>query len=745
MESLYRLSILVNMIDRVSGPAAKISSGVAGTVSGFQQYSAKMADLARDGVVLMGTGAQIATAAIAPVKATFETQDALAALSSLGVEKLGELEQAAKDFSNTWAGTSKADFLNASYDIKSGIASLSDEGVADYTALAGMTAKATKATTAEMTSLFATGYGIYKDYYGNLSDLEFGEVFSSGIAKSVQQFKTTGSGMAQAISALGGSATSAQVPLEEQLSVLGMLQATMSGSEAGTKYTAFLQSAAKAGGELGLSFTDASGQLKAMPEILGQMKTKFGDVLTAADKLELQKAFGTVEAVKLIDLLYGKTDDLTGNITTLQDTMGHGMAITEEMANKMNAPPGQSWELFKQKLQNTTETIGNAMLPRFMELQDSVGKTADKIASWVDAHPQLTSTIMFSVAAFGIFLASLGALKLGVGAIGSTITLAKTGIDGFKRAWTGVKTVLPLVKTGLSGLKTGLLSMLSALPGVIASVWSFTAALLANPITWIVIGIIALIVALVLLWQNWDKVTSFLQNTWDSVCNGVGNAITWLRDKLDGIPTSVQFIIAAFAPFIGIPMLIITHWDTIKEFFANLPENIKQAFASLVEWFTGFFSNLGTTFYDSGRKIISTFVAGIKSMLSAPAEAIKGALAKVRSLLPFSDAKTGPLSDLTLSGHRVLETFNTGMKQTADLPAKTAEAAFAGIGDSEPDGTGYSISSGGKSSRQTIFQRIIINCKFADIDELKKLKKLLQELEDAALGGEDDPEPEPVF
>lgn len=90
-----------------------------------------------------------------------------------------------------------------------------------------------------MTSLFATGYGIYKDYYSDLSDMEFGEMFSAGISDAVRAFKTSGSGMAQAIQNLGASATTAQVPLEEQLSVLGMLQATMGGAEAGTKYKAF--------------------------------------------------------------------------------------------------------------------------------------------------------------------------------------------------------------------------------------------------------------------------------------------------------------------------------------------------------------------------------------------------------------------------------------------------------------------------------------------------------------------------
>ena len=109
-----------------------------------------------------------------------QTQDALGELASLGVEDLAAVEKAAKSFSDQWAGTSKADFITASYDIKSGIASLSDEGVAKFTELAALTGKATKSTTEEMGSLFATGYGIYKNYYDQMSDIEFGELFSAG-------------------------------------------------------------------------------------------------------------------------------------------------------------------------------------------------------------------------------------------------------------------------------------------------------------------------------------------------------------------------------------------------------------------------------------------------------------------------------------------------------------------------------------------------------------------------------------
>lgn len=115
--------------------------------------------------------------------------------------------------------------------------------MAQFTELAALTGKATKSTTEEMGSLFATGYGIYKGFYDDMSDLEFGEMFSAGIATAVKNYKTSGSEMASAISALGATATNANVPLEEQLAIMGQLQTTMSGSEAATKYKSFLNQA----------------------------------------------------------------------------------------------------------------------------------------------------------------------------------------------------------------------------------------------------------------------------------------------------------------------------------------------------------------------------------------------------------------------------------------------------------------------------------------------------------------------
>ena len=368
LESVFKLSLVMNMVDNLSGPMASIASRVGADVSKMDALGATFGNVAKSGAVMQEMGSQITGAVLAPVEATFETRRAIGELASLGVKDPEAVESAARSFSDQWAGTTKADFISAAYDIKSGIASLSDEGVAQFTELSGLTAKATKSTIGEMTSLFATGYGIYKGYYDDLTDLEFGEMFSAGIARSVQQFKTDGSQMASAIQTLGASATTSNVPLEEQLSILGMLQATMSGSEAGTKYKAFLRSAAKGGEALGLSFTDANNQLLSMPEILDQLRGKFGETMDAAEKMELQKAFGDTEAVALIDLLYSKTDDLQGNILDMYDALGSGTGVATEMANAINETEPERYERLTQRIQNVKESIGNSLLPTINDL-----------------------------------------------------------------------------------------------------------------------------------------------------------------------------------------------------------------------------------------------------------------------------------------------------------------------------------------------------------------------------------------
>lgn len=964
LESIFKLSLVMNMVDHLSGPLAGIASRVGADVSKLDALGQTFGGFIKAGTAMQGAGSQITSAVLAPVEATFETRRALGELASLGVEDLDALESAARNFSDQWSGTTKADFISAAYDIKSGISSLSDEGVAEFTALAALTAKATKSTASEMTSLFATGYGIYKGYYDDLTDIQFGEMFSAGIAESVRAFKTSGTGMAQGIQSLGASATTANVPLEEQLAILGMLQATMGGAEAGTKYKAFLRSAAKGGEALGLSFLDANNQLLSMPEILEQLRGKFGETMDAAEKMELQKAFGDTEAVALIDLLYSKTGDLQDNILNLYDAMGQGTGVAQDMASAIQETEPERFARLQQRIHNVTESIGNSLLPTVNDLMGKGEQVLTKVASWIEENKELVKIIMLIVLAIGGFLTVAGTVIAVVGGVGLVITKA---VSAFKI------------------LKAGFLLAKGALAPLIGSVWSFTAALLANPVTWIVIGIVALIAALVLLYNKceWfrngvnailgffkEKLGAALEvarnifgaiggvigrvlgaakatvqekldnmkrayeehgggirgaaaaamegvkgvytagytfldnltggklsglkdaaaqrlgelkavyeengggirgvaaatmegvrgiteagfNTLNSLTGGkldglkaayeengggirgaaaatvegvkgvfgagynfldnlTGGKLTAIKDKfsekLSPTTGTVGSILDAAGATVseklgnmrtayeqhggGVQGIAAAAMEGVKGYYtagftfldnltggklseiggkftstmSGIVQGIGQKFTEAGSAFMTGLGNIKNTvtgavtwFFDSGKKIVSTFANGIRSAFSGAVDAVKGGLQKIRNLLPFSDAKEGPLSTLTLSGQRTMTTYAHGLTLAQDAPADAMEqglqkakvalqrepVAKVNIGgdrSSEDTDTaeGDGSSSGGK---QVIIQKLIMQVDLKKIKDLQTLLSLLKEVEDYSNGnGDDDPDAVP--
>ena len=159
----------------------------------------------------------------------------------------------------------------------------------------------------------------------------------------------------------------------------------------------------------------------------------------------------------------------------------------------------------------------------------------------------------------------------------------------------------------------------------------------------------------------------------------------------------------------------------IIEFVALGVENLANGFGLLVSLFTGdipsaaaalraVFANIGEMFamlgnlfgvgdairegwarimaffdsinlFESGARLLSTFVEGIKSMAMAPIEAIGSILSTIREYLPFSDAKTGPLSTLTLSGQRMMTTLGEGVAGGAASLLSSVSGVLSGVGE----------------------------------------------------------------
>lgn len=106
----------------------------------------------------------------------------------------------------------------------------------------------------------------------------------------------------------------------------------------------------------------------------------------------------------------------------------------------------------------------------------------------------------------------------------------------------------------------------------VAGIWASTAALLASPITWIVVGIAALAAGLVLLIVNWQAVSDFIGGVWNATVEGA--KVLW-EDFVRGL--------SEFATGIGQWFMegLTGAGQQISDFFAGLPQMILDGLAAL--------------------------------------------------------------------------------------------------------------------------------------------------------------------
>ena len=310
----------------------------------------------------------------------------------------------------------------------------------------------------------------------------------------------------------------------------------------------------------------------------------------------------------------------------------------------------------------------------------------------------------------------------------------------------------------------------------------------------------ALIAALVLLYNKceWfrnavNSVINFFKETLTaggsvakSVFEGIGNVIGSVMDaakatvseKLSNIKTAYEEHGGGISGVAAAAMEAVKGWYTagytfidnltggklseIREKFStamsNIVQGISQKFTDARTAFSNGLNNIKnavsgavTWFFESGKRIVSTFANGIKSAFSSAVEAVKGGLQKIRNLLPFSDAKEGPLSTLTLSGQRTMTTYAHGLTLAGDAPAEAMNKSLQqvqgaldrepekkidlGGGKKDKDESGDEGGSG--KGKQVIIHKLLVPVDLKKIKDLQQLLALLQEVEDYAAANED--------
>lgn len=611
LSKLDKLMYSIGVIDKVTGPVNKIMS----KINQLSEQTAAAKEQMTGGLMSAAGGAMMLVGSLNPA---IEAQAAMGEVSSLNVsnEALTQLNNTALNFVSNYGGNS-ADIIRSSYDIQSAIAGLTGKELSAFTNSSAILAKGTKSDAATTTDYFGTMYGIYQDTAKEVGKSEWINMLTGQTAASVRMFKTTGSEMAGAFSSLGAAANSHGIEMNESMAVMGQLQATMSGSEAGTKYKAFLTGVGSAQQKLGIQLTDSQGKLLPMVQVIERLKGRFGEIDTVAKSDALKNAFGSDEAVAMLKLLMPQTEQLKGNISALANITDMGVAV--EMADAMST----SWSKFGGSLNAALTSLGQAVLPIIEPVVDVLSSLLQTVVWLSQAFPTLTGIIAGAIVAFTGYIVIMGAFNAVMGlyrmAMLSGIALTNAHLL-ITRLWQGALVALRvagfvalIASMGTAALAMGAFKTVM-LAGQ-AATWLFNAALWANPITWIVAGVIALIAAVAALVYYFDDITAAFNDWADSsmIFQGLRVAFDLLTLPLQLmwwlIKTIASGIYDLLSPAISAIGSVFTFlWNTVS----SISSAISGFFADIAQGVIGFFSSL----WDGAGGLVEQFVAYISDKFS---------------------------------------------------------------------------------------------------------------------------------
>ncbi len=626
------------------------------------KYQQSLQSAANLGIV-GASGVAVGTRSVKGVFNIVETvrplEKAIGELQSLGIDNMQAYKDMAYKTDEQLAYTTADSFIRAAYDIRSGMSGLTDEGAAEITNMALITARATKSTAEEMTSLTASAYGIFKNQYAEMSDIEWGEQFTAGLAASVKAYKTNGSAMQQAIESAKGGAALLGMGMAEEMAILGTLQASMKGAEAGTALKSYATNAAKANAAfekagIKINVLDSEGMLNDTQTVMKQIRAHYGS-LDATEMAELKKAFGTDEAMNMINALMANQKTYVSGFNAVKNGMVAGKKTIDDMAAAIDDNADAKLQNAMEEFSAMKRDIGYALLPIFLDLIPVMKKATAWVSEFTKNHRPLIKIVGTGVMIFGALAATMGAL---------TLTMASI---------LGPMAVLKYAKTSLGIKSLGLMKILKplghafiwvgrmAIPPLIAGIRAMGIALMTTPIGWIIAGIAAVALAGYMIVKHWKPVKKFLGKMWSGIkilfawspigllTKGIGAGLKWLSGlfhlpKITARKTWV-FLKTLFAwsplgllmggmgagvnglkAILKSPRAVVSGtWKLFKTLFAWSPIGlVKKTWDILPNVFKSVFGLI--------TNITSLAMQRVKALISAPLKMIKGLKNKLKGI-----------------------------------------------------------------------------------------------------------------
>lgn len=463
--------------------------------------------------------------------------------------------------------------------------------------------------------------------------------------------------MQQALATIGGPAGQAHMSMQVVSESIGLLtnkgfsaaQASMDLGHAITQMMAPSAVAKKAMNDLGISFTDAQGNMKKFPDILRDLNQAL-DKLSPDEKAQKLKALfgasGMQAILPLMDSVKNKTNDTKVSWDAYAKAQEKAAGSTKkstqslkDQANEMQKNVGSSIE----QLGGNWESLRNKSMKSAQDINGSLIQNANQIMQWATTSnsgiAQFTRGFIGLSPSIGAATTSVGLFLRNAKTIAGTLSGGITGISNFIKVGVGIVQVASGAKTATAAF--GALAESSKLASV--AQWAFNSAILANPITWIVVGIAAVVAALALFFtktktgqQMWANFIAWLKNAW----NGLSQAATKLWQSvlksLQPIIKQLQVLWKQFQVFFIamwnlLKPVVMPVFNFIRQYITTVMRNIMTVIKTMMNIIKISFSTgwnaltiIVRTVWDIIRTIISTSLSVITGLLKAGTALMRG-------------------------------------------------------------------------------------------------------------------------
>jgi TP901 family phage tail tape measure protein len=224
-----------------------------------------------------------------------------------------------------------------------------------------------------------------------------------------------------------------------------------------------------------------------------------------------------------------------------------------------------------------------------------------------------------------------------------------------------------------------------------AAQWALNAAFLANPLTWIVIAIIALVAAVILAYKNSETFRNIVQGAWAGIKTAVAAVLAWFTDVLwpgikavwDGIVAALKMVWTFASGFVKAYIgIYVWLFNRLVQVVTAIKNGVVAAFRWIwtvvvpavsngVRTIIGFFVGLWNRYVTIVGQIKAAIVGGFTAMWNAVVTNVGGAIRRVVTAVGGIKTKVlgvfaGAASWLTSVGKDIISGIVSGLDSAKD-------------------------------------------------------------------------------